>query len=218
MKRALWLVMFATFAVLLFPLATGCSSTEVTLLSEPPATSSTDFQTTSSPQSTDSATPATDATEPAASMPVFAPHDLLTAEEAAEMSGFAVTLDSGSLYEDPATGTISERYVYDLGSSTIHALVEIHQDSLKSSEDLEAGDTVLGAFTFEQDLSKNEITPVDLGEQAFTFDNNGQLHIYYQNYYVVVAFDADEYDSSKNAPLNILLGHRILANLREALH
>ena len=43
-------------------------------------------------------------------------------------------MDEGTLFEDRDSGTISERYAYDLNGTGIHALVEIHQDSLKPAE------------------------------------------------------------------------------------
>ena len=143
---------------------------------------------------------------------VFEPHELLSAEEASAITGFAVTLDDGSLYKDEASGVISERYAYDLGGTGIHALVEIHQDGLKTSEG-----TVKDAFLFEKDLSKDEIAPVaGLGEDAFTM-SEGQLHVLYGSYYIVVAFDADAYETTGNAALNAKLGTKILANLKAKL-
>lgn len=39
----------------------------------------------------------------------------------------------------------------------------------------------------------------------------------YKDYYVVIAFKADIYDDAKNAALNILIGQRIIANLKNKL-
>jgi hypothetical protein len=140
---------------------------------------------------------------------VFEPHELLSAEEASAITGFAVTLDDGSLYKDEESGVISERYAYDLGGTGIHALVEIHQDGLKKSEG-----TVKDAFLFEKDLSKDEIVPVaGLGEDAFTM-SQGQLHVLFGSYYIVVAFDADAYETTGNAALNVKIGTKILENLK----
>jgi pectate lyase len=141
----------------------------------------------------------------------FEPNQLLSAEEASAIAGHPITMDDGSLFKDPESGVISERYKYDLESSTIHALVEIHQDSFKTSDG-----SVKDAFLFEKDLSKAEITAVDLGDDAFTA-GEGQLHMLYDGYYVIVAFDADPYSSDQNAPLNIELGKKILENLKAKL-
>ncbi len=142
---------------------------------------------------------------------VFEPSQLLSAEEASAIAGHPITMDDGSLFKDPETGVISERYKYDLGSSTIHALVEIHQDSFKTSDG-----SVKDVFLFEKDLSKDEITAVDLGDDAFTM-GEGQLHMLHDDYYIVVAFDADPYSSDQNAPLNTELGKKILENLKAKL-
>lgn len=52
---------------------------------------------------------------------------------------------------------------------------------------------------------------------AFTFNDNGQLHMLYKDNYFVVAFSADPYTNDKNAQLDINIGRRILANLKEKL-
>jgi hypothetical protein len=210
MKRVTWFAMVALLVIVVLTFAAGCGSTEVTSSSD----TVSDSPTTQGSGTSESSPPSSEGETKPADAPVFAPHDLLSADEASEISGFVVAMDEGSLSEDPASGTISERYAYDLDGTGIHALVEIHQDSLKASA---ADEGVLGDFLFNQDLLKDEITEVDLGEQAFTLNNTGQLHMYYQGYYMVVAFDADPYSSEQNAPLNVKLGERILANLQAAL-
>ena len=102
--------------------------------------------------------------------------------------------------------------------NTAHALVQIEEDGFKSADQIGKGNTAQRSFESEKQLSRNEITVVtDLGDEAFTFNNNGQLHMLYQGYYFVVAFSADPYSNDKNAQLNIAVGHRILANLKEKL-
>jgi len=142
---------------------------------------------------------------------VFQPHELLSAEEASAITTFAVTLDDGSLFKDEESGVISERYKYDIDGTTVHALVEIHQDGFKKSDG-----SVKDAFLFVKDLSKAEISAVQLGDDAFTA-GQGQLHMLYGSYYIVVAFDADPYSTDLNAPLNIKLGTKILENLKAKL-
>lgn len=213
MKRVVMLAMVALLAITVLALAAGCQSKDTTSSSKPTATSTAAGE----PQTSESSPPSTSpATEPA-TLPVFSPHELLSADEASDISGHPTTLDPGTLTEDPASGTISERYAYDLDGTGIHALVEIHQDGFKPGGAVAAGETALSEFSFEKELLIDEITSLDLGEQAFTLDGTGQLHMYYKGYYIVVAFDADPYDSSMNAPLNVLLGTRILTNLKEAL-
>jgi hypothetical protein len=162
--------------------------------------------------STDTTAAASTGGKVAGSDQVFQPHELLSAEEASAITTFAVTLDEGSLSKDEESGTISERYSYDLNGTGTHALVEIHQDSFRTGDG-----SVKDVFLFEKDLGKAEITPVaGLGDDAFTH-GQGQLHLLYGGYYIVVAFDADPYGNEQNAPLNIKLGTKILENLKAKL-
>ena len=117
-----------------------------------------------------SSTDTTEAAQPKAlirtsPIKVFAPHDLLSADEAASFVGFSRWPSrTAASYKDEESGVISERYRYDLGGSTIHALVEIHQDGYKKSDG-----SVKDQFLFEKELSKGEITAVaGLGDDAFT--------------------------------------------------
>ena len=167
-------------------------------------------ETAGAPSSADTAEAATDDGSVVSSQ-VLNPHDLLSAAEASAMVGLPVTLEEATLYRDDASGIISERYAYDLDGTGIHALVEVHQDSLKTSG------SVADDFAFENKLSKNEVEPYDLGDEAFVFSNTGQLHMLYDGYYIVVAFDADPYSTDKNAELNTRLGARILENLKAKL-
>jgi hypothetical protein len=142
----------------------------------------------------------------------FAPFDLLSAEEATTLVGQPVSLEDASVYKDEERGVISATYKYDLESSTIHALVEIHQDGLRTGSG-----SVKDDFLFEKDLGKSEITAVaDLGDDAFTH-GQGQLHLLYGSYYIVVAFDADAYATTGNAALNVKIGTMILENLKAKL-
>jgi hypothetical protein len=155
MKRVTLFATAVLLAIAVLMLAAGCQS-EVTTSSS----ASTPASPNSTSQTSGSLAPGSDSTTLPAGSAVFAPHDLLSAEEASAISGFAVTLDEGTLNEDPAIGTISERYAYDLDGTGIHALVEIHQDSF--------GDAALSSFESVQELLKDEITTVDVGEQAFS--------------------------------------------------
>ena len=150
---------------------------------------------------------------------VFTPEELLSAEEATELSGFIVSIETTSLMKDTQKGIISERYKYDINeSNTVHGLFQIEQNGFKPAAEISSGNTAKRSFETEMNFSKNEITALnDLGEQAFTFNNNGQLHMLYKDYYIISAFDADVYTNEKNAQLNINLGHRILANLKNKL-
>lgn len=193
---------------------TASGSSEQTTTSLP---SSGGLATTSSDVSSPSSTDTTEASsaDPGGSSTsdsVFQPHELLSAEEATALIGKPVTLDGGGLFQDEESGVISERYGYDLDGTGVHALVEIHQDGFKKSDG-----TVKDAFLFEKELGKSEITAVaGLGDDAFTH-GQGQLHLLYGSYYIVVAFDADPYSTDMNAPLNIKIGTKILENLKAKL-
>jgi hypothetical protein len=227
MKRIVFVLAVALVAASTLLVAAGCggestgSADKTTTTSVGPSgglvTTSSDVgdsgagatETTTGSSSTDATAASANGT--AASDQVFEPHELLSAAEASAITTFAVTLDDGSLFKDEETGVISERYSYDLNGTGVHALVEIHQDGFKKS-----GGSVKDAFLFEKDLSKAEIQPVQLGDDAFTHAE-GQLHMLYGSYYIVVAFDADPYSTDLNALLNIKLGTKILENLKAKL-
>jgi len=150
---------------------------------------------------------------------VFLPEELLSASEATELTGFEVSIDENSLSKDSQLGIISERYIYDINeSNTEHALIQIEENGFKQADAVKNGSTALHSFESEMNFSKDEISIVNgLGDQAFTFNNTGQLHMLYKDYYIISAFDADAYTTDKNAQLNINLGRRILTNLKEKL-
>ena len=150
---------------------------------------------------------------------VFMPEELLSSSDASEISGFNVSAETSALSKDPQSGIIAETYKYDINeSNTIHALFQMEENGFKSAESIKKGNTARHSFETEMKFSKAEITRVNnLSDQAFTFNNNGQLHMLYKDYYIIVAFDADAYTNAKNAQLNINLGHRILANLKEKI-
>lgn len=153
-----------------------------------------------------------------ASAKVLKPEELLSAVEATELTGYPVTMEEGSLSEDKESGVISQRYVYDINNTTIHALVQIEQNGFKPESEIKGGNTALRSFETEVEFSKDNISQVDgVADKAFTINGTGQLHMVYKDYYIVVAFDKDIYGSSKNAPLNILIGRRIITNLKEKL-
>jgi hypothetical protein len=221
MKKAS-LIAAAVLLCVFVPLLAGCGDGGTSGASTSSGVPESIITSSSDAASSDGGQPAssTDTTEAVAgdgadavdSDQVFAPHDLLSADEAASFVGQPVALEDGSLYEDEEGGVISERYRYDLGGSTIHALVEIHQDGYKKGDG-----SVKDQFLFEKELSKSEITAVaGLGDDAFTH-GQGQLHLLYGSYYVVVAFDADAYETAGNAALNVRIGTKMLENLKAKL-
>jgi hypothetical protein len=197
--------------------ADGTTTSSVGPSSGPVTTSSSETSSGGSVVSMDDRTTTTNAPEgdssPVKSSEVVEPYQLLSPEEAAAISGFPVMADEGWLNKDPATGTVSDRYKYDLGGSTIHGLVEVHQDSLRDGDGTAKED-----YQSMRALVKDEITEVEgLGEGAFTA-GQGQLHMLHDGYYIVVAFDGDEYGTDEaNAALNVKLGQKILENLKAKL-
>ena len=152
--------------------------------------------------------------------PVIHPDQVLSAEEASAILGLPVTIDEGSRDVDKENGISSLYYHYTLSEMTdVSALVQIEQDGLKPSEQLEEGLTARSSFDFQAHLLKNESDPVeDMGDAAFLMKMDGQLFMVYRGYYVVVAFTMDEYDSTKNAPFTMTLGRKILENIQRLLN
>lgn len=143
---------------------------------------------------------------------VFDPHELLSAEEAAALVGLPVSLEKDWYSKDEESGTISERYKYDMDSSTVFGLVSIDEDGVRTGDGSAKGD-----YSFTKNLVKSEITPVQLGDDAF-YAGQGQLHLLYGSYYIVVAFDGDAYGTKElNQALNLKLGTKILENLKAKL-
>ena len=125
------------------------------------------------------------------------------------MVGYTVTLDEGSLYTSTDLGYISERYVYDIpkegttSTNTIHALVQITQNGVISSDSLKEGHDAKWNFDNEKKFSVDEISSIPgLGEDAFYFTGTSQVHVLFQDYYIIVAFERDPYDAANNIDVN----------------
>ena len=125
------------------------------------------------------------------------------------MVGYTVTLEEGSLYTSTDLGYISERYVYDIpgeGSTfttTIHALVQITQNGLISADSLKEGHDAKWNFDAEKEFSADDIYSIPgLGEGAFYFKDTSQVHVLFQDYYIIVAFEKDPYEAANNVDVN----------------
>jgi len=163
----------------------------------------------------------------AAAPRIYRPDELLTAEEATPMVGYTVTLEEGSLYTSTDLGYISERYVYDIPSegststNTIHALVQITQNGLISADSLKEGHDAKWNFDTEKEFSADDISSIPgLGEDAFYFTGTSQVHVLFQDYYFIVAFEKDPYDAANNVDVNkaiavFIIGAISLAPLTE---
>jgi hypothetical protein len=158
---------------------------------------------------------------------IYRPDELLTAEEATSMVGYTVTIDEGSLYTSTDLGYISERYVYDIpkegitSTTTIHALVQITQNGLISADNLRQGHDAKWNFDGEKEFSADEISSIPgLGEDAFYLTDTSQVHVLFQDYYIIIAFKKDPYDAANNVDVNkaiagFIVGALSLAPLTE---
>ena len=151
---------------------------------------------------------------------IYRPDELLTAEEATSMVGYTVTLEEGSLYTSTDLGYISERYVYDIPSegststNTIHALVQITQNGLISADELKEGQDAKWNFDSEKEFSADDIYSIPgLGEDAFYFKDTSQVHVLFQDYYIIVAFEKDPYDAANNVDVNKAIAGFIVGSL-----
>jgi|GEM_PF-1819289 len=186
----------------------GDTDSEETNASEQTKIDSTEKTAASSSQSETSSDSASSG-QTAEAPRIYRPDELLTAEEAASMVGYTVTLEAESLYTSTDLGYISERYVYDIPSegststNTIHALVQITQNGLISADDLKQGHDAKWNFDSEKEFSADEISSIPgLGEDAFYFTGTSQVHVLFQDYYIIVAFEKDPYDAANNVDVN----------------
>ena len=205
---------------------TGDTASEQIDASEQTKIESTGKTEASSSQSESSSQSATSG-QTAAAPRIYRPDELLTAEEATSMVGYTVTLEEGSLYTSTDLGYISERYVYDIPSegststTTIHALVQITQNGLISADSLKEGHDAKWNFDTEKEFSADDISSIPgLGEDAFYFTGTSQVHVLFQDYYIIIAFEKDPYDAANNVDVNkaiagFIVGALSLAPLTE---
>ncbi len=219
MKKCLFLVLAICLAVL-----TSCASpltdqnaapeSDSTAAAAPDDPGATTFS-NAKPGSTKAAT-----AKPSEAPQIYSPHEVLSAEEASSLVGYSVKLDPGTLFSSTDLGYVSERYVYDIPSenststTTIHALVQIMQNGMITPEALAKGHDALWNFDSEKEFSADEIMSIPgLGMDAFYFTGTSQVHVIFQDYYIIVAFEKDPYDASKNYELNEAIAARILENM-----
>ncbi len=135
------------------------------------------------------------------------PLDVLSAAEVTAAVGVPAAVDATA--DNVAYGVLGQRYSYDLKGSSIHALLEIHQDGIRTAPGTAAQD-----FFAEKQRSAKEIAPATIGDDAFTH-GQGQLHLLYRGYYVVAAFEGDAYgEKAVTIATNLRIGATVLANLK----
>jgi hypothetical protein len=145
---------------------------------------------------------------------VFKPDELLSAEEASAIIGTVVTLEDGSLNIDNTTGTSSTYYDYELTSSTtLAALFRLVQNGAIPKDKLEAGNTAASSFENELKMCGDNAEALNgLGDKAFVHKNLGQVNVLYKDYYILVGFGEDSYNSKD---LNIKVVKKILENIEK---
>jgi hypothetical protein len=150
---------------------------------------------------------------------VISPEQVLSADEASLIVMQTVKIESNTLTQDKDTGKISLRYVYDINKNTVSALLMIEQDSLKPADKIKAGKTAKKSFESDMKFFSKYVKTVEgIGDTANYYTSNGNLQILYKGYYITVCFRKEEYPNPpKDAELNILLGKRIVANMKDIL-
>ena len=100
-------------------------------------------------------------------------------------------------------------------------LVQITQNGLISADDLKQGHDAKWNFDTEKEFSADEISSIPgLGEDAFYFTRTSQVHVLFQDYYIIVVFEKDPYDAANNVDVNkaiagFIVGALSLAPLTE---
>ena len=145
---------------------------------------------------------------------VYSPEELLTAEEASAMVGQTVTLTSVS-DEFSANGELSAFYTYDFPSgSTVFASLYFTQNALISDGELKKGHDAKWAFEESKKNIPIENMSIEnipnLGIEAFYNTNNMEVSVFYQDFYFLVVFVADNDDAATLA-LNRAIAVHILS-------
>jgi len=52
-----------------------------------------------------------------------------------------------------------------------------------------------------------------LGEDAFYFKDTSQVHVLFQDYYIIIAFEKDPYDAANNVDVNKAIAEFIVGAL-----
>lgn len=139
---------------------------------------------------------------------IYSPEELLTAEEASAMVGQTVTLTSVS-DELSENGELSAFYTYDFPSgSTVFASLYFTQNALISEEELKNGHDAKWAFEESKKNISIENIP-DLGIEAFYTKNNMEVSVFYQDFYFLVVFVADNDDAATLALNKTIAAHII---------
>lgn len=123
----------------------------------------------------------------------------MSAKEVSEIVGVPVTFDESALKPLNEYGTSSAYYIYDTESSTLHALVQLIQDSAYK-EPPSSGFNAASRFQQDIDFMKDNAVPVEnLGDKAFYNANINQVGVLYKDCYILVAFDGVKEEQDEEA-------------------
>ncbi len=144
---------------------------------------------------------------------VLVPEELLTAEEASSMVGVTASIiDVSSKITD--TGEIYAEYQYEFeGGTVVYAMLYLTQNALIPSAELKLGHNAKWAF--EESKKGIPVAPVDLpgsgakSLQSFYNENNMDVSVLFQDYYILVAFSMDADDAATLAVNTAIASHVI---------
>ncbi len=147
---------------------------------------------------------------------VFSPEQLLSAAELESFVGQPVKASFDSV-EVSDTGCSSGYYEYDIPlegidvSDTFSTSFYLIQNSMISPSELANGHDAKWAFEdFRKSCSDKAVDLPGLGGAAFYMNNNSDVHVLFQEYYIDVGFRIDSTDFDKNLALNKSIAAYIL--------
>ncbi len=148
--------------------------------------------------------------------PVYSPEQLLCAQEVESFVGQPVKASFDTV-EVSDTGCSSGYYEYDIPlegidvSDTFSTLFYLTQNGMISSSELAKGHDAKWAFEdFRKSYSDKTVDFSGLGSAAFYMNNNSDVHVLFQDYYISVGFRIDSTDFDKNLALNKSIAAYIL--------
>jgi hypothetical protein len=194
MKKHLLFVLVPALAVLLTACGSGSPG-----ISDPetlPAPSASSLQEeTPAPETTPSAR-------------VFSAEELLSAAELEEFVGQPVEASFDPV-EMSDTGMTSGSYVYDIPiegidvTTTFFTSLCLTQNSMISKSELENGHDAKWAFEDFRTTFSDRVADLTVrGAEAFYVTNNSDVHVLFQDRYIIVTFRIDDTDFAANLELN----------------
>jgi hypothetical protein len=150
---------------------------------------------------------------------VISPEELLSAAEATSLVGQAVTA-SFDAAEVSETGETWGSYTYDIpwegttAKDTIFASICLIQDSLISPSELKKGHDAEWSFEeFQTYIPEKIIELPGLGKKAFYVKDNSEVHVLFQDYYILIAFIKDTSNLEATLALNKSIADFVIGKL-----